>query len=75
MHWSSNTWSFKTEGVEIEFREEAIREIARMSAKVNERTENIGARRLQTVLEKCWRKFPLKHRTWKTKILSLIRLM
>ncbi len=42
----------KTEGVEIEFREDAIREIARMSAKVNERTENIGARRLQTVLEK-----------------------
>ncbi len=42
----------KTEGIAIEFREDAIREIARMSAHVNERTENIGARRLQTVLEK-----------------------
>ena len=42
----------KTETVELKFQEDAIREIARMSAQVNERTENIGARRLQTVLEK-----------------------
>ncbi len=42
----------KTENITLEFHEDAIREIARMSAKVNERTENIGARRLQTVLEK-----------------------
>ncbi len=41
-----------TEEVHLKFEVEAIREIARMSAQVNERTENIGARRLQTVMEK-----------------------
>jgi len=42
----------KTEGIEISFSEDAIEEIAEMSATVNERTENIGARRLQTIMEK-----------------------
>ena len=42
----------RTEDVYLNFEDDAIREIARMSAHVNERTENIGARRLQTVLEK-----------------------
>jgi ATP-dependent HslUV protease ATP-binding subunit HslU len=42
----------RTEDVYLDFEDDAIREIARMSAHVNERTENIGARRLQTVLEK-----------------------
>ncbi len=41
-----------TEGVELLFEEEAVREIAAMASKVNERTENIGARRLHTVMEK-----------------------
>jgi ATP-dependent HslUV protease ATP-binding subunit HslU len=41
-----------TEDVHLKFEDGAIREIARMSAHVNERTENIGARRLQTVMEK-----------------------
>ncbi len=40
----------KSEGVEIEFDEEAIREIARTAAEVNEQVENIGARRLHTIL-------------------------
>lgn len=40
----------KAEGVEIEFTEEAIREIASIAAHVNERVENIGARRLHTIL-------------------------
>ncbi len=39
-----------TEGVELEFAEDAIREIARTAAKVNESVENIGARRLHTIL-------------------------
>jgi len=39
-----------TEGVSIEFTPEAIREIAHTAALVNERTENIGARRLHTVM-------------------------
>jgi ATP-dependent HslUV protease ATP-binding subunit HslU len=41
-----------TEGVSIEFLEDSIDEIATISATVNEKAENIGARRLQTVLEK-----------------------
>lgn len=41
-----------TEGVEIDFREDAIEEIADIAATVNEKTENIGARRLHTILEK-----------------------
>lgn len=42
----------ETEGVKIEFTKEAILEIASIAAQVNEQTENIGARRLHTVLEK-----------------------
>ncbi len=41
-----------TENVEITFRKDAIEEIAGIAATVNEKTENIGARRLHTVLEK-----------------------
>jgi ATP-dependent HslUV protease ATP-binding subunit HslU len=41
-----------TEGVQLEFRPEAIRRIAEIAFQVNESTENIGARRLYTVLEK-----------------------
>ncbi|MBU2506661.1 MAG: ATP-dependent protease ATPase subunit HslU [Bacteroidetes bacterium] len=40
----------KTEGVDIEFSEDAIREIARTATVVNEDVENIGARRLHTIL-------------------------
>jgi len=41
-----------TEGVEIHFAEDGIRRLAEISAEVNDRTENIGARRLHTVLER-----------------------
>ncbi|MBL7211746.1 MAG: ATP-dependent protease ATPase subunit HslU [Desulfobacteraceae bacterium] len=41
-----------TEGIELIFQEDAVNEIARMASQVNERTENIGARRLHTVMEK-----------------------
>ena len=41
-----------TEGVELEFTQDAIEEIARLAEEVNEKTENIGARRLHTILEK-----------------------
>ncbi|MCK9229682.1 MAG: ATP-dependent protease ATPase subunit HslU [Syntrophales bacterium] len=40
-----------TEGVELTFLGEAVAEIAEMAALVNERTENIGARRLYTIME------------------------
>ena len=41
-----------TEGIELAFTDDAIRKIADFAQTVNERTENIGARRLHTVLEK-----------------------
>ena len=41
-----------TEGVTLEIGEDAIREVAAIAAQVNEAVENIGARRLQTVMEK-----------------------
>lgn len=41
-----------TEGINLIFDESAVTEIAGMASKVNERTENIGARRLHTVMEK-----------------------
>ncbi|MED1721730.1 ATP-dependent protease ATPase subunit HslU [Brevibacillus parabrevis] len=42
----------ETEGVQVEFTPEAIQEIAKMAAEVNQSTDNIGARRLHTILEK-----------------------
>lgn len=39
-----------SEGVEVDFTENAIREVASIAAEVNERVENIGARRLHTIL-------------------------
>jgi ATP-dependent HslUV protease ATP-binding subunit HslU len=41
-----------TEGVEIRFTEDGIAAVARIAAEVNAEVENIGARRLQTVMEK-----------------------
>jgi ATP-dependent HslUV protease ATP-binding subunit HslU len=41
-----------TEGITLEFSPEAIKELAALATRVNERTENIGARRLHTVMEK-----------------------
>lgn len=41
-----------TEGVTLEFNDESIEEIARISSEVNEKTENIGARRLHAIIEK-----------------------
>ncbi|MXS86004.1 ATP-dependent protease ATPase subunit HslU [Nitrosomonas sp. HPC101] len=42
----------KTEGIELNFSEDAIGRLAEIAFSVNERTENIGARRLHTVMEK-----------------------
>ncbi|PNU18999.1 HslU--HslV peptidase ATPase subunit [Geothermobacter hydrogeniphilus] len=42
----------EAEGLELTFEDEAIHEIARTAALVNERTENIGARRLHTIMER-----------------------
>ncbi|KAB7668631.1 HslU--HslV peptidase ATPase subunit [Bacillus sp. B1-b2] len=42
----------QTEGIEIEFSDDAIRKIAEVAYDVNQNTDNIGARRLHTILEK-----------------------
>ncbi|WP_043933334.1 HslU--HslV peptidase ATPase subunit [Bacillus sp. EB01] len=42
----------QTEGIEIEFSDEAIRKVAEVAFEVNQNTDNIGARRLHTILEK-----------------------
>ncbi|MBI2532643.1 MAG: ATP-dependent protease ATPase subunit HslU, partial [Deltaproteobacteria bacterium] len=42
----------ETENVQLKFGADAVEEIARIAAEVNERMENIGARRLHTVLER-----------------------
>ncbi|NDI33398.1 ATP-dependent protease ATPase subunit HslU [Chengkuizengella sediminis] len=42
----------ETEGIKVVFSEESITEIAKIAAEVNQNTDNIGARRLHTILEK-----------------------
>jgi ATP-dependent HslUV protease ATP-binding subunit HslU len=42
----------ETEGIELEFTEDAVDSVARFAVRVNEQTENIGARRLHTIMEK-----------------------
>jgi ATP-dependent HslUV protease ATP-binding subunit HslU len=41
-----------TEGIDLEFKEDGLRAIARLASQVNERSADIGARRLHTVMEK-----------------------
>jgi ATP-dependent HslUV protease ATP-binding subunit HslU len=41
-----------TEGIKLTFADDAVREIAVVASQVNESTENIGARRLHTIMEK-----------------------
>jgi ATP-dependent HslUV protease ATP-binding subunit HslU len=41
----------QTEGIKIQFTDDSIEEVASIAADVNEKTENIGARRLHTVLK------------------------
>ena len=42
----------ETEGIKLSFTDDALEEIARFAATVNDQTENIGARRLHTIMEK-----------------------
>jgi ATP-dependent HslUV protease ATP-binding subunit HslU len=42
----------RTEGVDVAFEDSAVTEIARLAAEINRSVENIGARRLHTVIEK-----------------------
>lgn len=49
-----------TEGVSLKFDEDAIREIARVAALVNKTVENIGARRLHTIIERIMEELSFK---------------
>src|SRR6266571_5236602 len=42
----------ETDGIKLSFNDDAVQEVARFAATVNENTENIGARRLHTIMEK-----------------------
>jgi ATP-dependent HslUV protease ATP-binding subunit HslU len=42
----------RTEGIEIEFSDDAVRKIAEVAFEVNQNTDNIGARRLHTIMER-----------------------
>ncbi|MGD6858471.1 MAG: HslU--HslV peptidase ATPase subunit [Enterobacteriaceae bacterium] len=56
-----------TEGVKIEFTENSIKHIAEAACKVNKRTENIGARRLYTILEKLMEEISYEASEWNGK--------
>jgi ATP-dependent HslUV protease ATP-binding subunit HslU len=42
----------RTENIDVVFEDDAVSEIARMAEEVNNKTENIGARRLHTLMER-----------------------
>jgi len=62
-----------TEGVTLSFTDEAIKEIARIASLVNERTENIGARRLHTVMTTLLEEIMFKVPDLKTKKLNVTK--
>ncbi len=61
----------KTEKIKLVFKDSAIKEIAHLSWVVNERTEDIGARRLQTVMEKLLEEISFQAPQLKRKIFTI----
>ena len=60
-----------TEGVKLNFSEKAISEIAKIASNVNEEIENIGARRLHTILEKVLEEISFSASEKKSKIIEI----
>lgn len=58
----------KTEGLAIEFAEDGIKRLAEIAWQVNEKTENIGARRLHTLSSGCWKRSRSAPPTWPASI-------
>ena len=58
----------ETEGIKLAFKEDGIQAIAKFAALVNERTENIGARRLHTIMERLLDEISLKVRISRKKM-------
>jgi len=63
----------ETEGIHVDFTEDAIDEIAEIAEKVNEDAENIGARRLHTVMEKVMEEISFKAPNIKKKEIPIDR--
>lgn len=62
-----------TEGITVEFTDEAVEEVAAISEKVNESSENIGARRLYTVMEKVMEEISFKAPNLRKRKMSIDR--
>lgn len=60
-----------TEGIKLSFTDDAIEEMAKLAAEVNQSTENIGARRLHTVLEKVVEEISFEGPDLKKKIVKI----
>ena len=60
-----------TEGIKLSFTEDALAELARTAAYVNANTENIGARRLHTILEKVLEEISFEGPDLKKKTVSI----
>jgi len=60
-----------TEGLKLRFTEDAVREIANLACQVNESTENIGARRLHTIIEALLEDFSFEGKLRKPKAVTI----
>jgi ATP-dependent HslUV protease ATP-binding subunit HslU len=60
-----------TEGLAIEFTQDGLEEIAEVAVQVNERTENIGARRLFTIMERLLEDISFEGPGWPDKRISI----
>jgi ATP-dependent HslUV protease ATP-binding subunit HslU len=61
----------ETEGVKLTFTEEALEEVSRLAAQVNQSTENIGARRLHTIMEKVLDQISFEAPDMKKKVIKI----
>jgi ATP-dependent HslUV protease ATP-binding subunit HslU len=61
----------ETEGIKLKFSKDAINEIAIIATRVNEQTENIGARRLHTIMEKLLEEISFEGPDLKKKSMSI----
>jgi ATP-dependent HslUV protease ATP-binding subunit HslU len=61
----------ETEGIKLKFNKDAISEIAMIATRVNETTENIGARRLHTIMEKLLEEISFEGPDLKKKTLTI----
>jgi ATP-dependent HslUV protease ATP-binding subunit HslU len=60
-----------TEGLTVEFAQDGLEEIAELAVQVNERTENIGARRLFTIMERLLEQISFAGPEWPEKTVSI----